>query len=55
LEKYHKAPLSKTGKDIIDICFSGGSVQEYIDIIPMDYQYSFTKSDDEMNGEYMAG
>jgi hypothetical protein len=55
LGKYHKAPLSKTGKDIIDICFSGGSVQEYIDIIPMDYQYSFTKSDDEMNGEYMAG
>jgi hypothetical protein len=55
LVKYHKAPLSKTGKDIIDICFSGGSVQEYIDIIPMDYQYSFTKSDDEMNGEYMAG
>ena len=55
LAKYNKAPLSKTGKDIIDICFSGGSVQEYIDIIPMDYQYSFTKSDDEMNEDYMAG
>jgi len=55
LARYNKAPLSKTGKEIIDLCFSGGSVQEYIDIIPMDYQYSFTKSDDEMNGEYMAG
>jgi len=55
LARYNKAPLSKAGKDIIDICFAGGSVQDYIDIIPMDYQYTFNRSDEEMNGEYNAG
>jgi len=54
LEKYNKPPLSKMGRDIINICLRGGSLQEYIDIIPMDYQYSFNKPDsEEGNTDYL--
>ncbi len=51
LAKYNKPHLSKMGRDIIDICLLGGSIREYIDIIPMDYQYAFNKTD----GEEMIG
>lgn len=43
LSKYNKPGLSDMGKTIIDACFSKASIQEYLDIIPMDYQYSFLK------------
>jgi len=45
LAKYNKAPLSETGKLIIDACLSKATVQEYLEIIPMDYQYSFLKEE----------
>ncbi len=45
LEKYNKAPLCDTGKQIIEACLSGASVEEYADIIPMDYQYMLKDGD----------
>jgi len=48
LKKYQTLDLSATGKRIIDTCLSGASVEDYLSIIPMDYQYSFlTMSDHE--------
>ena len=48
LKKYQTLDLSATGKRIIDTCLSGASVEDYLSIIPMDYQYSFlTISDHE--------
>jgi len=54
LSKYDKPSLSKTGKEIIDACFSNASVEEYLQIIPMDYQYSFLKEGEDQN-EYSNG
>ncbi len=45
LEKFYKPSLSKMGREIIDICLSGGTADDYVNIIPMDYQYSFDKND----------
>ena len=39
LEKFRKDNLSELGKVIIDACLSGATMDDYIDIIPMDYQY----------------
>ncbi len=52
LSKYNKPALSDMGKVIIDACLSKASVEEYLDIIPMDYQYSFVKDTDEHNDLY---
>ena len=41
LTKRLKPELSDTGKKIIEACLSGAKMDDYIDIIPMDYQYSF--------------
>lgn len=41
LPKYLKPELSPIGKKIIEACLSGASVEDYVAIIPMDYQYSF--------------
>jgi hypothetical protein len=41
LEKYRKMNLSGTGKKIIEACLSHAAVEDYLSIIPMDYQYSF--------------
>lgn len=41
LMKYYKPELSKMGREIIEICLNGGSIEDYIRILPMDYQYSF--------------
>jgi len=49
LSKYNKPGLSDMGKKIIEACLSKASVQEYLDIIPMDYQYSFLKDADDQN------
>ncbi|MDO9256165.1 MAG: DUF4914 family protein [Bacteroidales bacterium] len=54
LAKYNKAPLSETGKRIIDACLSKATVQDYLDIIPMDYQYSFLK-EGEVQSDYSNG
>jgi len=41
LEKFRSPEISKTGKKIIDACLDNASIDDYIDIIPMNYQYSF--------------
>lgn len=46
LEKYRTDDLTSTGKRIIDACLSGATVDDYLSIIPMDYQYSFLTSID---------
>jgi len=54
LSKYNKPELSDMGRVIIDACLSKASIQDYLDIIPMDYQYSFLKDGEEQN-EYSNG
>ena len=46
LPKYLVPELSPTGRRIIEACLSGASVEDYLAIIPMDYQYSFLTSGD---------
>ncbi|MBS3777096.1 MAG: DUF4914 family protein [Bacteroidales bacterium] len=41
LQKYLTPELSATGRKIIETCLSGAPVEDYLDIISMDYQYSF--------------
>ncbi len=41
LPKYLTPELSATGRRIIEACLAGASVEDYLSIIPMDYQYSF--------------
>jgi len=41
LPKYLTPELSATGRKIIEACLAGASVDDYLAIIPMDYQYSF--------------
>jgi len=47
LKKYQKDGLSKTGKRIIEACFSEATIEDYLSIIPMDYQYSFFAVNDQ--------
>ena len=47
LGKYNKPALSDMGRVIIDACLSKATVQDYLDIIPMEYQYSFVKEGDD--------
>jgi len=49
LSKYNKPELSDMGRVIIDACLSKASIQDYLDLIPMDYQYSFVKDLDDRN------
>jgi len=50
LPKYLTPELLPTGRKIIEACIAGASVEEYISIVPMNYQYSFfTLKDDELN------
>lgn len=44
LPKYLTPDLSPTGRKIIEACLAGASVDDYLSIIPMDYQYSFLTS-----------
>ncbi len=46
LQKFLKEDLLHTGKRIIDACLSNASVEEYNEIVPMSYQYSFSNLDD---------
>ena len=41
LTKYQTNEMSAIGKTIIEACLSGATVDDYLSIIPMDYQYSF--------------
>jgi hypothetical protein len=53
LQKYLQPELLQTGKRIIDACLSNASVNEYNEIVPMTYQYSFNNLEDyEQNMEY---
>ena len=46
LQKFLKKDLYKTGKRIIDACLSNASTEEYNEIIPMSYRYSFNQIED---------
>jgi hypothetical protein len=53
LQKFWKDDLYKTGKRIIDACLSNATVEEYNEIVPMSYQYSFNQIEDyEQNFVY---
>jgi hypothetical protein len=47
LVKFQTPELSALGHKIIEACLSGASVEDYISIIPMDYQYSFLNNNDD--------
>lgn len=46
LQKYMHTDLFLTGKKIIDACLSNASIDEYNEILPMNYQYSFNNIQD---------
>ncbi|WP_347840350.1 DUF4914 family protein [uncultured Draconibacterium sp.] len=46
LKKYLHKDLFQTGRKIIDACLSNASIEEYNEIIPMDYEYSFNNIED---------
>lgn len=46
LQKYLEKDLFSTGKKIIEACLSNAAVEEYNEIIPMSYQYSFINIED---------
>jgi hypothetical protein len=50
LQKFQSAELSSTGRKIIEACLAGASVEEYLSIIPMNYQYSFFTIQEEEQG-----
>ncbi len=53
LQKFLKEDLYKTGKRIIDACLSNATVEEYNEIVPMSYQYSFNQIEDyEQNNDF---
>ncbi len=52
LQKYLKEDLLHTGKRIIDACLSDATIEEYNEIVPMNYRYAFSNMADfeENNG-----
>ncbi len=44
LQQYLKPELLPVGRKIIEACLAGASVEDYLTIVPMDYQYSFFKT-----------
>ncbi len=46
LQKYRHKDIFQTGKKIIDACLSNASVEEYNEILPMNYQYLFYNIED---------
>ncbi|MFO7669655.1 MAG: DUF4914 family protein [Bacteroidales bacterium] len=46
LQQYMKKDLLQTGKKIIDACLSNASIDEYNEIVPTSYNYSFNNMDD---------
>jgi hypothetical protein len=51
LHKYLQTDLLQTGKRIIDACLSNATVEEYNEIVPMNYGYSFNHVEDYENGK----
>lgn len=49
LQKFLDTDLLATGKKIIEACLNGATVEEYNNIIPMQYSYSFTSMDEYEN------
>ncbi len=41
LLKFRKPELSDLGNQIIEACLDGGTIEDYLRILPMDYKYSF--------------
>lgn len=53
LKKYWHDDLFQTGKRLIDACLSGASLEDYNEILPMQYQYSFYNLEDyEQSSDY---
>jgi hypothetical protein len=50
LQKYLQKDLLQTGKRIIDACLSNAQVEEYNEIVPMSYRYSFNHMEDFEQG-----
>jgi hypothetical protein len=50
LQKFLQADLLNTGKRIIDACLSNATVEEYNEIVPMSYRYSFNNMEDYEQG-----
>ncbi len=46
LQKYLKEDLYKTGRRIIEACLSNATIEEYNEIVPMNYQYAFNQIED---------
>ncbi len=46
LMKFRKPELSGTGHRIIEACLDGAETDDYLKIVPMDYQYSFFTNED---------
>uniref|UniRef100_UPI003217C737 DUF4914 family protein n=1 Tax=uncultured Draconibacterium sp. TaxID=1573823 RepID=UPI003217C737 len=55
LEKFRHQDLFLTGKKIIDACLSNASVEEYNEILPMDYEYSFNNIEHYEQGSNYNG
>jgi len=54
LQKYLTPELLQTGRRIIDACLSDATAEEYNELIPMSYQYSFNNMESyEQNTEFM--
>ncbi|KJF41951.1 DUF4914 family protein [Draconibacterium sediminis] len=55
LKKFLHEDLFHTGRKIIDACLSNASIEEYNQIIPMDYEYSFNNIEDYEQSSYNNG
>jgi hypothetical protein len=55
LKKFMNKDLFHTGRKIIDACLSNASIEEYNQIIPMDYEYSFNNIEDYEQSSYTNG
>jgi len=55
LVQYLQPELLQTGKKIIDACLSDATTEEYNEIVPMTYRYSFNNMESYENGEEMPG
>ena len=57
LQKYLQEDLLNTGKRIIDACLSDATVEDYNEIVPMNYRYAFSNMADyeehnDQNGDH---
>ena len=40
--------LSNLGRQIIEVCLDNGKIDDYLNLIPMDYQYTIIPQNGEM-------